>query len=137
MVIRSAAEYREQFAPDNASVPSDANTDSAYHSDFSKYLSKYNDAFFEENALIYMSTYHDRSASLNDYIHSLVRSGNQLTIEYTTAISDDPDPNKVYCMVDGGGGRQTLLEVKKSDVEGITEIVPQQSGEDTPLTRWF
>ena len=137
IVIRSAAEYRERFAPDTASISSDSDTDSTYPLDFSNYLSKYNETFFEENALIYMSTYHARSASLNDYIHSLVRSGNQLTIEYTTALSDDPDPNKVYCVLTAGGGRQTLLEVKQSDVEGVTEIVPQQSGEDTPPTRWF
>ena len=138
-VIRSAAEYRERFAPDNSLIPSDADTVSVYRSKFSDYLSKYNETFFEENALIYMVTYHVRSCSLNDYIHSLVRSGSQLTIEYTVAVTDTPlsGPYAAYVMEDASGGRQTLLEVKKSDVEGVTEIVPQQIGEDTPPTWWF
>ena len=137
IVIRSAAEYREQFDPANFPTPSNADTVSVYHSKFCDYLSKYNETFFEENALIYMITYHPQSSSLNDFIHSISRSGSQLTIEYTTAVVENLQPGEVEVITDDCGGRKTLIEVKQSDVKGITEIVPQQSGHDSQPEWWF
>ena len=136
-MIRSAAEYREQFDPGNASIPSGADTVSVYRSKFCDYLSKYNETFFEENALIYMVTYHPQSSSLNDFIHSLIRSGSQLTIEYTTAVADNLQSGEAVVITDDCGGRKTLIEVKQSDVAGVIEIIPQQSGCDSQPEWWF
>lgn len=61
------------------------------------------------------------SGSMRDQINFLTRSGDRLTIDYTTI-------SPFFQTADMAGWR-IILEVRKEDVEGITEIVPQQHEE--------
>ena len=77
---------------------------------------KYNDAFFEEHAIVFVGQQLPSCSSLTR-INYLTRSGNQLIVDYSTLIP--------FCLDGGIMIWQKLLEVSKADLEGVTEIVPQ------------
>ena len=75
---------------------------------------QYNDAFFEDHAIVFMVTYH-KSNSYQNRVDAITRSGRQLMVEYTTL-------HPMICE-DVSGCFWTLLEIDKSDAAGITETV--------------
>lgn len=81
------------------------------------FTSKYNEQFFETNAIVYFTHY---LPSISDQIqvNSLIRIQDQLTIDYTIekALFTDGATAIWY----------GLLEVDKSDVDGVVDIVSQQ-----------
>lgn len=90
------------------------------------YRQKYVQEFFEEHALVVCEMFHPSSVDIYDQVNLLTRSEDRLTVDYTTITPGVISP---AC-----GGRVIFLEVKKADVEGITEIVPEQHKK--PLKSW-
>ena len=74
---------------------------------------RYNDAYFETRALVYVMLYH-LSCSSRDRVNTITRSNQRLTIDYTTFTP------MIY--ETAGGCFRVLLEVSKSDIDGITTI---------------
>ena len=106
VVIRSMAELKalyeqknEYDAPDN--------------------YGKYNDAFFEEHAIVFVGQQLP-SGSYRTRINYLTRSDNRLIVDYSTLL-----PPKSATVITNVAIWQKLLEVSKADLEGVTEIVPQ------------
>ena len=89
------------------------------------YRQKYSEEFFEEHALVVCEMFH-QSSDTYDQVNRLTRSEDSLTVEYTTIT---PGVMSLDC-----GGRVIFLEVKKADVKGIAEIVPEQHKK--PLKEW-
>lgn len=89
------------------------------------YRQKYSEKFFEEHALVVCEMFH-QSSDTYDQVNRLTRSEDSLTVEYTTIT---PGVMSLDC-----GGRVIFLEVKKADVKGIAEIVPEQHKK--PLKEW-
>ncbi|HOB36704.1 MAG: hypothetical protein GX172_04315 [Clostridiales bacterium] len=94
----------------------------------SSYIAGYDDDFFEENAIVLICLTRS-SGSFRDRINSLSRENGRLTIDYTTLITYFFTADMKYWRV--------LIKVKKSDVEGITEIVPKHSEETVPNGKQF
>ncbi len=113
-VIHSNEQLQECFQQEKL------NNDMVERQEDLDYTQKYEDEFFHEKAIILMSQNHP-SGSMRDQINFLSRSGQQLIIDYTTI-------SPFFQTADMAGWR-ILLEVNKADVEGITEIVPQQHEE--------
>ena len=90
------------------------------------YRQKYAQEFFEEHALVVCEMFHPSSIDIYDQVNRLTRSEDRLTVDYTTITPGVISP---AC-----GGRVIFLEVKKADVEGSTEIVPEQHKK--PLKSW-
>ena len=77
---------------------------------------RYDDAFFDEHALLYLEI-HYYSIGARERVNRLIPSGEQLIVDYTvfvpSMLSEAPGVNVI------------LLEVSKSDLEGITQVVMQ------------
>ena len=81
------------------------------------FTSKYNEQFFEKNAIVYFTQYLP-SVSDQIQVNSLIRNHDQLTVDYTI---------EKAVFADGATAiGYELLEVNKSDVDGVVDIVPQQ-----------
>jgi hypothetical protein len=94
----------------------------------SSYIAGYDDDFFEENAIVLICLTRS-SGSFRDRINSLSRENGRLTIDYTTL--------KTYFFTDDMKYWRVLIKVKKNDVAGITEIVPQNRQITIPSGKQF
>lgn len=91
------------------------------------YIAKYeyNERFFEENAIIVV--FIANNYPCKNTVKSLVRNGSQLNIEVSTFVSSG-----FYTAV--LRYYRILLEVKKSDIEGVTDIICNRTFEyEQPL----
>ena len=103
VVIRSMAELKALYEQEN-----EFNAPENY--------GKYNDAFFEEQAIVFVGQQLP-SGSFRTRVNYLTRLNNQLIVDYSTLTTPEcTDDVAIW---------QKLLEVSKADLEGITEIVPQ------------
>ncbi len=81
------------------------------------FSTSHTEAFFETYAVVYFSKY---LPSISDQIrvNSLIRNHDQLIIDYTIEKAVFADGATAMCY--------KLLQVNKSDVDGVVDIVPQQ-----------
>ena len=88
------------------------------------------DAYFKEFALIRIQIDHP-SSSMDDEFNFITRSGDQLIINWSLMPFDGPPLEEGYFYaMDGAVEYLTYwLEVKKADVEGITEVIGQRSSQ--------
>jgi len=103
VIVRSYAELRAIYEADSNPNGYD-------------YISSYNGAFFEDNAVILLFIGRG-SGSIRQEIHSLVKKGNELCIGMTTFV---PGPGMIGTS-DIAYWRITL-DVKKADVDGVDKI---------------
>lgn len=94
----------------------------------SSYVADYNDDFFEENAIVLICLTRP-SGSFRDRINKLTRENGKLVVDYTTLKTFSSTADIKYWRI--------LIQVKKSDVEGITEIVPKHRDETMPSGKQF
>ena len=106
VVIRSVAELKAFYEQEN-------------EYDAPENYGKYNDAFFEEHAIVFVGQQLP-SGSYRTRINYLTRSDNRLIVDYSTLL-----PPKSATVITNVVIWQRLLEVSKADLEGVTEIVPQ------------
>ncbi|HPU57986.1 MAG TPA: hypothetical protein PLG48_00565 [Candidatus Avimonas sp.] len=102
------------------------NNDKEFGSDYIS--NNYNDAFFEENAVILICTKHG-SGSIRDVINKIYKENGKLVIDYTTLKPDVLTDDIRYWRI--------MVQVKKADVDGITEVVPRQTSQTTPSGKQF
>ena len=99
-IAKSFAELTEIFADD-------------YNPNQINYIHKYNDAFFQENALIIMFIT-EGSGSVKHRIDSLVKNEDDLCVGFTRLVPETGTGDIAYWRI--------LLEVKKSDIEDIVKL---------------
>lgn len=87
-------------------------------------------AYFEKSVLILVLAHHT-STTIDEQFNSITRSGTQLIINWSM-MPFDGTPSKesqVHAMTDGSEHMIYWLEVQRSDVEGITEIIGRRSSQ--------
>lgn len=92
------------------------------------YIQKYNNYYFDNNAIVFIVRKHN-SGSVRDKVNSISKYGNQLLVDYTT-LSPTIKTGDLACW-------RILLEVKKSDVANVTQIIGKQHEETLPDGVYF
>jgi hypothetical protein len=105
------AELEKQSAHSSVQPPPALKTDD---------IGKYTDDYFKSHALIYVLR-RQRDILAQDRFNALIRTGNRLIIDYTI-LRSYPTGSLIT-------GWLVMLEVRKSDVAGVAEIVQKESSE--------
>ena len=79
---------------------------------------RYDDAFFHDHALLYLKIIHANTGP-RERVNRLIPSGQQLIVDYTVF--------HPMIVAEGSSANIILLEVSKSDLEGITQVVLQSN----------
>ncbi len=102
--------------------------DADNHESNINYIEKYHNSFFDENAVILLCIKRT-SGSIRDRIDKVSRENGKLAIQYTTLHPTPQTGDMAYWRI--------LIEVKKTDVGNIADIVPRQREETLPSGKAF